>query len=114
MTDLFARLDAGGDFQFDRVPIDARQADCSTKRRGGETDWAIGNQRGAFPHVDWMTLQVNEEVEVPARGAAHSRFAFASYSDASPLIDSRRDLYREFPLNQRPAFAVTISTGIGD
>src|SRR6476469_319096 len=114
MAKLLAGLDPGWDLQLDCLAVDAGQADRPAERRRRKRDRAFGNERRAFARVDRVPLEVHEQVQVAASGAANAGFALAADADAGAFVDAGRDLHRQLALPDRPALAVAVRTGIGD
>src|SRR4051812_16546463 len=61
-----------------------------------------------------MPREVDEDVEVAARAAAHPCLAFAGEADAGALVDARRDAHLERALGLEPAVTVAAVAWIGD
>ncbi len=114
LAQLLAGLDAGGDADLVLLPVEAGDLDRSAEGRGGEAHRAAGEQGGAFALEDRVPGEVDEDVEVARRAAAHPGFALAGEADSGALVDPGGNVDRQRLALLDPALAAAGRAGIGD
>ena len=114
LAQLLAGLDAGRDLDLVLLAVEAGHLDAAAERGGGDADRAAGEQGRALALEDRMAGEVDEDVEVAVRAAAHARLALAGEADAGALVDSGGDADVERALALDPALAAAFVARIGD
>ena len=86
----------------------------AAERGGGEADRAAREQGRALALEDRVPGEVDEDVEIARRAAAHPGLAFAGEADAGALVDPGGDVDRQRLALVDPALAPAGRAGIGD
>src|SRR5690242_11394820 len=114
MADFAARLDAGGNLDGIGLAIRIGDLDRPAQRRRGDADRRARIERGALALEDRMPRDVEEDVEIAGRRAAHAGFALAGEADAGAFVDTRRDIDLQRLGGVDPALAAAIAAWLGD
>ncbi len=71
-------------------PVEPGDLDRAAERGGGEADRTAREQGRALALEEVVPGEVDEDVEIAGRAAAHSGLALAGEADARALVDARR------------------------
>ena len=94
--------------------VEPRHLDLAAQRRGREADRAAREQRGALALEDRVPGDVDEDVEIARRPAAHARLALARQADARAFVDAGGNVDRERLALVDAPLAPAGRAGIGD
>ena len=111
---LAARLGAGGDAQLMLLAVEPGQHDRAAERRRGEADRRARVERGALTLEDRVARDVQEDVEVARRRAAHPGLALPAQPHAGAFVHPRWDVDGERLGLVDPSLAPAAGAGIGD
>src|SRR6056297_3093610 len=111
---LTARLAARRDFHAGASTVDSGHFDVTTKSCGRHRDRNSAEEVDFIPLEKFVLLDLDEDVEIAWRSAAHPGFTLAGKADAGAGFDTGGNVHVEGPILFDPALAAAASTGVLD